>query len=140
MKPTRSTIPCYAGDGTPLGYRTIDAAQRLVAGGCVRPAYGRRGHLKAIWLLRDGGSSPFQTRPHNGTRYSYIESVATGRCWQLRRLNQRDTTTTEGSTVTSRDPFLQVIRDCLAPPEASARATLTAVSNRQEGAEHHRPG
>src|ERR1035441_6422465 len=65
-RPTRSTIPCYAADGTPLGYRPLDAAQRLVAGGYVRPAYGRKGHLRAIWLLRDDGTSPVQPRAHNG--------------------------------------------------------------------------
>ena len=115
-RPTRSTIPCYAADGTSLGHRTLDAAQRLVASGHVCPAYGRKGHLRAIWLLRDDGTSPVQSRASTGTRYSYIESLATGRCWQLRRLEQRDTTTTDGSPVTVRDAFLQVVRDCVASP------------------------
>src|ERR1017187_3856453 len=116
MNPTRrmrSTIPCYAADGTPLGYRTLDAAQRLVAGGYVRPAYGRKGHLRAIWLMRDDGTTPVQSRAHNGTRYSYIESLATGRCWRLRRLDRRGTLAEDGSPVTARDAFLQVVRDCL---------------------------
>ena len=122
MKPTsapRSTIPCYAADGTSLGPRPLAAAQRLVADGYVRPAYGRKGHLRAIWLLRDDGSSPVQSRAHNGTRYSYIESLATGRCWQLRRLDRRDSTA-DGTPVTGRDPFLQVVGDCLtrSPPHA----------------------
>jgi hypothetical protein len=106
-----SQIPCYAADGTSLGYRTLDAAQRLVSGGYVRPAYGRKGHLRAIWLLRDDGSSPIQPRPQNGTRYSYIESLATGRCWRLRRLDRDDAA--GGATETARDQFLQVVRDCL---------------------------
>jgi hypothetical protein len=122
MKPTRpnrTTIPCYAPDGTSLGYRTLDAAQRLVSDGYVRPAYGRKGHLRAIWLLRDDGTSPVQSRAQQGTRYSYIESLATGRCWQLRRLYRRDTATPDGSLVTARDPFLQVIRGCITTsPEA----------------------
>jgi hypothetical protein len=47
MKPTsapRSTIPCYAADGTSLGQRPLDAAQRLVAGTEVntRPLEQRR--------------------------------------------------------------------------------------------------
>jgi hypothetical protein len=128
MKPTspnRSMIPCYATDGTSLGHRTLAAAERLVAGGYVRPAYGRKGHLRAIWLLRDDGTSPVQSRASTGTRYSYIESLATGRCWQLRRLEQRDTTTTDGSPVTVRDAFLQVVRDCMAsPPETMAARAL----------------
>jgi hypothetical protein len=124
-RPTRSTIPCYAADGTSLGYRTLAAAQRLVADGYVRPAYGRKGHLRAIWLLRDDGTSPVQSRAHNGTRYSYIESLATGRCWRLRRLDRRDTTTSDGSPVTGRDAFLQVVRDCLTVwPDAVAASAL----------------
>jgi len=119
MKPTspnRSTIPCYATDGTSLGHRTLAAAKRLVAGGYVRPAYGRKGHLRAIWLLRDDGTSPVQSHAPTGTRYSFIESLATGRCWQLRRLDRRDSTTQDGSPVTVRDAFLQVVRDCVASP------------------------
>jgi hypothetical protein len=127
MKPTshpRPTIPCYAADGTSLGPRTLDAAQRLVSGGYVRPAYGRKGHLRAIWLLRDDGSNPVQSRAHNGTRYSYIESLATGRCWQLRRLDRRDDGSVDGSTDTARDPFLRVVRDCMtASPDSLADAS-----------------
>jgi hypothetical protein len=134
-KPTRSTIPCYSPDGTSLGHRTLAAAQRLVAGGYVRPAYGRKGHLRAIWLLRDDGSNPIQPRAHNGTRYSFIETLENGRCWQLRRLDRRDAITADGSTVTGRDPFLQVVRDCAVPsPDALAtdapatRATVTPAN------------
>src|ERR1039457_2829804 len=115
MNPTRrmrSTIPCYAADGTPLGYRTLDAAQRLVAGGYVRPAYGRKGHLRAIWLMPDDGPTPVQSRAHNGTRYSYIESLATGRCWRLRRLDRRGTPTTGGSPAPARGPVLHGVRRC----------------------------
>jgi hypothetical protein len=128
-RPTRSTIPCYAADGTPLGYRPLDAAQRLVAGGYVRPAYGRKGHLRAIWLLRDDGSSPVQSRAHNGTRYSYIESLVTGRCWQLRRLDRRDSTTPGGSPGSPRDAFLRVVRDCMAAsPDALAASVLPGAT------------
>jgi hypothetical protein len=127
-RPTRSTIPCYAADGTSLGFRTLDAAQHLVAGGYVRPSYGRKGHLKAIWLLRDDGTSPVRADAHHGTRYSYIESLATGRCWQHRRLG-RDTATEDGLFVTARDPFIQVIRECMSsPPEAQVSDVLTTDS------------
>ncbi len=56
------TIPFYGPDGTSLGYRTPEAAERLVANGYVKPAYGRKGHLKAIWLRREDGSSPVEAR------------------------------------------------------------------------------
>jgi hypothetical protein len=126
MKPTtRSTIPCYSPDGTSLGYRTLAAAQRLVADGYVRPAYGRKGHLRAIWLLRDDGTSPVQSHAHNGTRYSFIEQLETGRCWQLRRLDGRYATAPDGLPANARAPFLQVIQECMAPPpDAPTRGTL----------------
>ena len=126
-RPTRSTIPCYAADGTSLGYRTLSAAQHLVADGYVRPAYGRKGHLRAIWLVRDDGASPVQAHAHNGTRYSYIESLATGRCWRLRRLDRRDTLAEDGTPVPARDAFLQVVRGCLThSPDALAAGALAA--------------
>lgn len=132
MKPTqppRSAIPCYAADGAPLGYRPLDAAQRLLAGGYVRPSYGRKGHLRAIWLLRDDGTSPVRSHAHQGTRYSFIATLENGRCWQLRRLDRPDTTTADGAPVTGRDPFFQVIRGCLAPsPDALATDAMATVA------------
>ena len=104
-------IPIYAADGTPLGFRTRDAAERLVAGGFVKPAYGRKGHLKAIFLRREDGSNPVETHPRSGTRYSFVENLDSGgRCWRLRRLDGRDD---DGSPVSTRSAFLQVLADCL---------------------------
>jgi hypothetical protein len=102
-------IPYYAPDGGSLGFRTIEAARRLVAGGYVKPAYGRKGHLKAIWLLQQGGSNPVETHPRSGTRYVFIETLERGRCYTLRRLDQRDD---DGVPVSMRAAFLQVISDC----------------------------
>ncbi|HUA64161.1 MAG TPA: hypothetical protein VML19_35795 [Verrucomicrobiae bacterium] len=36
-------IPYYAPDGTSLGFRSLAAAKRLIAGGFVKPPYGRMG-------------------------------------------------------------------------------------------------
>jgi len=104
-------IPIYAADGTSLGFRTREAAERLVAGGFVKPAYGRKGHLKAIFLRREDGSNPVETHPSSGTRYSFIQNLDTGgRCWSLRRLDGRDE---DGSRLNTRTAFLQVLADCL---------------------------
>jgi hypothetical protein len=121
----RRMIPIYSPDGISLGFRTLDAAQRLVAGGHVRPAYGRKGHIKAIWLLKEDGGSPVQSHARAGTRYSYIEALDNGRCWQLRRLDRRissaaggtasDTAENTAAPVSPREPFLQVIRECMSP-------------------------
>lgn len=51
-------IPYYASDGKSLGHRSLVTAQRLVANGFAKPSYGRKGHLKAIWLRREDGTSP----------------------------------------------------------------------------------
>jgi hypothetical protein len=40
MKP-ENQIPYYAPDGTSLGFRSTDAAKRLIEGGYVKPSYGR---------------------------------------------------------------------------------------------------
>ncbi len=104
-------IPFYAPDGGSLGFRTLEAAERLIAGGCVKPAYGRKGHLKAIFLRREDGSSPVQTNARTGTRYSFLENLDNGhRCWKLRRLNSKDE---DGTLLKTRGVFLQVVRDCL---------------------------
>jgi hypothetical protein len=130
----RRMIPIYSPDGTSLGFRTLDAALRLVAGGYVRPAYGRKGHIKAIWLLKEDGGSPVQSRARTGTRYSYIEALDNGRCWQLRRLDRcistaggtaSDSANNTAAPVSPRDPFLQVIRECMSPsPDAQRTTTL----------------
>jgi hypothetical protein len=54
------TIPFYAADGRSLGFRTLDAAQRLVAGGKVKASYGRKKKLRAIWLSKEDGSHPVE--------------------------------------------------------------------------------
>ena len=110
MSSKREQIPIYAADGTSLGFRTIEAAKRLIASGYVKPAYGRKGHLKAIWLLQEDGGNPIETRAQAGTRYSFLENIETGRCWSLRRLDERDE---DGSRLNTRTAFLQVLADCL---------------------------
>lgn len=106
-------IPYYASDGTSLGFRSEEAARRLIAGGFVQASYGRKGHLKAIWARRQDGSSPVEARPPTGTRYSFPENLDSGRrCWKLRRLDRRDD---DGTHVSTRGVFLQVIADCLVP-------------------------
>jgi hypothetical protein len=105
-------IPYYAPDGTSLGFRSFAAAKRLMAGGYVKPSYGRKGHLRAIWLRREDGSNPIETQAHAGTRYSFLEYLESGRCWKLRRLDRRDD---EGVPVCTRGVFLQGVTDCLVP-------------------------
>ena len=103
-------IPYYAPDGTSLGFRSLAAAKRLIAGGFVKPSYGRKGHLKAIWLRREDGSNPVETRAPAGTRYSFLENLDHGRCWKLRHLDRKDE---DGVDFSTRNIFVQVLADCL---------------------------
>ncbi|HKE25891.1 MAG TPA: hypothetical protein VKB88_26220 [Bryobacteraceae bacterium] len=95
-------IPYYAPDGTSLGFRSLAAAKRLIAGGFVKPAYGRKGHLKAIWLRREDSGNPVATRTPAGTRYSFLENLNHGRCWKLRRLDHKDE---EGVAISTHGDF-----------------------------------
>jgi hypothetical protein len=104
-------IPYYAPDGASLGYRTHDAAKRLIEGGYVKPSWGLKGHLKAIWLLSPNGGNPIQTRAPQGTKYSVIEKLQHGRCWKLRKLDGCDE---DGAPFSARSAFFQVVADCMA--------------------------
>ena len=113
MSSNREQIPLYASDGTSLGFRPIEAANRLISGGYVKPAYGRKKHLKAIWLLQEDGANPVQAHARSGTRYNFLQSLDSGsRCWKFRRVDGRDD---DGVPVTTRGVFQQVIVDCLVP-------------------------
>lgn len=103
-------IPYYAPDGRSLGFRTPDAAKRLIAGGYVKPSWGRKGHLRAIWLLSPDGGNPIQVRAPQGTKYSVVEKLEHGHCWKLRKLDGRDE---DGVPFSARNVFLQVVSDCL---------------------------
>ena len=110
---TPDRIPCYAPDGRSLGFRTLEAAKNLIARGFVKPSYGRKGHLKAIWLVAEDGSNPVPTHAPAGTKYSSLQNLESGgRCWKLRRLDQRGD---DGEMVSTRSIFLQVVTDCLVP-------------------------
>ncbi len=94
-----------------MGFRTLEAAERLVAGGYVKASYGRKKNLRAIWLCKEDGSNPVETHARSGTRYSFLQNLDNGRrCWELRRVDGRDD---DGMPVTTRGVFLQVVADCL---------------------------
>ena len=102
-------IPFYGADGRTLGFRTLDTAERLVASGFVKPSYGRKNVLRAIWLNEEDGGNPVETQAPTGTRYSFIQTLEHGRCYALRRLDLRDEA---GRRVSMRPAFLQVVTDC----------------------------
>ena len=105
----KDQIPFYGADGRRLGFRTLDTAERLVASGFVKASDGRKKVLRAIWLNEEDGGNPVETQAPTGTRYSFIESLEHGRCYALRRLDQRDEA---GRRVSMRPAFLQVVTDC----------------------------
>lgn len=98
-------IPFYAADGRQLGVRTPEAAKRLIASGYAKAAYGRKGHLRAIWIPHEDGGTPVVNNVPNGTSYSYREHLDTGhQVWALRRL---------GKGEQLKPIFTRVLADCL---------------------------
>ena len=99
-------IPFYAADGTPMGYRSPESARRLLDLDLVSAAYGRKGHLKAIFAKRRDGSSSVEQTVRGSTRYSYRERLASGaHAWKLKKLGKRDEL---------RPIFLAVVTGCTA--------------------------
>jgi hypothetical protein len=99
------SIPLYAADGTPWGFRTLETAQRLIANDLVSPSYGRKGHLKAIFSKRTDGSSAVEATGPRGTRYCFQQRLDSGRLsWKLKRL---------GKGEELRPLFQKVVTDCL---------------------------
>ena len=99
-------IPFYAADGTPMGYRSPESARRLLDLDLVSPAYGRKGHLKAIFAKRRDGSSSVEQTVRGGAHYSYRERLQSGSLtWKLKRLGKGDEL---------RPLFLAVVADCTA--------------------------
>lgn len=106
-----SLVPFYGSDGSSLGFREFDAAKRLVAAGTVKPAYGRKGHLKAIFEQQEDGGTPVEQRPALGGRYSYSRRLDNGRpCWHLKKLDGKDE---DGADVCVRPLFAAVVMSCV---------------------------
>ena len=102
-------VPYYAADGRSLGFRSIGTALRLIAAGSVKPSYGRKRQLKAIWLQQEDGSNPIETQPRPGTPYVFREHLPTGqRCWRHKRVDRKDES---GEQACGRDDFFRVLRD-----------------------------
>jgi hypothetical protein len=106
-----NNIPLYAADGRCLGFRDEQAARCLIAAGHLSPSYGRKGHLKAVWMKDPRGDCPVLKQLPSGSRYSFREQLDNGRCWALRRLDRRDD---DGVMVNTRGLFLNVLTECLA--------------------------
>ena len=103
-------VPCYAADGTSLGFRPIEAARKLISTGYVKAVYGRKGHLRAIFMPHEDGTNPIPPSIPGGARYSFIQNLESARCWTLRRMDERDE---NGVALDMRDDFLRVVTDCL---------------------------
>lgn len=77
----------------------------------MKPAYGPRKRLRALFLRQEDGGSPVEAQPRAGTRYSYLERLGSGhRNWKHKKLDGKDE---DGVVVSTRSAFLQVVRECL---------------------------
>ena len=98
-------IPYYDADGKPRGFRTLEAARRLIANEVVTACYGRKGHIKAIFMRKADGGNAVQAEITPGTKYSFREHLDSGHvAWSMRRLGK-------GNEL--RPIFLAVLTDCL---------------------------
>ena len=98
-------IPYYDAEGKPRGFRTLEAARRLLANEVVTASYGRKGHLKAIFLRKTDGGNAVQAEITPGTKYSFRQHLDSGHiAWSMRRLGK-------GNEL--RPIFLAVLTDCL---------------------------
>ncbi|MCZ2150872.1 MAG: hypothetical protein LC126_24260 [Bryobacterales bacterium] len=111
MRVNQDQYPIYSADGRPLGFRSRKATERLLAGGYVTPCYGRKGHLKAIFLRSEDGANPVDAYPKPGTKYSFEQSLSNGhRCWTLKRLDLVDE---NGCSVSAAPIYRRLLLDCL---------------------------
>ncbi len=100
----QTEYPLYGADGRCFGFRSREAVQRLLSMHLVRPVYGRKGHLRAIYLPATDGSHPVKT-PTPGTKYSFEEHSQCGTvAWRLKSLGKGDEL---------RPLFERVVTDCL---------------------------
>jgi hypothetical protein len=96
-------------EGQPLGFRSFDTAQILIAGGYVKPSYGRKKVLRSIWLNEKDGGNPVEKQAPSGTRYVIREQLPSGhRAYKYRTVDVKDET---GKLVSLRPAFLAVVKD-----------------------------
>ena len=99
-------IPYYDAEGKPRGFRTLEAARRLLANEVVTACYGRKGHIKAIFMRKADGGNAVQAEIAGGTHYSFREHLESGHiAWSMKRLGKGDEL---------RPIFLAVVTDCMA--------------------------
>ena len=107
----KDDIPIYAADGTSEGFRSLETARLLLANGYVKAAYGRKGHLKAIWVQQQDGGNPIETQARAGTKYSFPERLDNGlRCWKFKKLDIKDE---DGVRFSTQSFFRRVVDECL---------------------------
>lgn len=87
--------------------RTKSAAHRYLAE--IAPAHTRCGALSAHIAFRLHAIASFRTGEHQGTRYSFRQTLYNNRrCWKLKKLGRGDEL---------RPMFLQAVTDCMAANE-----------------------
>lgn len=100
--------PLYSADGKSLGPRSREAVECWIDSGRVRPVYGRKGHLKAIFLPKEDGAHPVSASV--GTKYSYQQRLDNGlRCWKLKELDLKDE---HGVPFSTEAIYRKVLLDC----------------------------
>ena len=110
------SIPIYRADGELCGAIGPAALQRMQAAGLIaRVIKSRKGEIKrAIMVPRRHGDKPLPLTAYMGTRYSFLDRMPVGQCWDLKRLGGARWGTNYAPEEV-RPIFLQVVRECLVP-------------------------
>ena len=109
----QATIPVYRADGRLYDIVTEPALARLEAAGLIaRVVRHRKGHINRAILVVRPGEAPLPRTAYMGTRYSFLDHLEHGVCWDLKRLGGVRWGVNYAPAEV-RPIFLQVVLDCL---------------------------
>jgi len=107
-------IPVYRPDGSLYQIASEAGLARLERAGLIaRVVRHRKGHVNRAILVLRPGEKPLPRTAYVGTRYSYLDHLEHGFCWDLKRLGGAPDGTNYAPDQL-RPVFMQVVSDCLA--------------------------
>ena len=109
-----ASIPVYRADGRLYNRVSERGLARLLAAGLIaRVVRHRKGRINRAILVVRPGEEPMRRTVYLGTRYSFLDQLEHGLCWDLKRLGGARWGTNYAPDEV-RPFFLQVVADCLA--------------------------
>ena len=107
------TIPVYRADGRLYDVVHLSGLDRMRAAGLIaRVVEHRKGQINRAILFARPGEEPAPWTAYLGTRYSYLDHLEHGLCWDLKRLGGARWGTNYAPDEV-RPIFLRVVTDCM---------------------------